>query len=236
MKRIGMFIAVVALVGTLMPTGMVNAQTYYSTANYQQLINQLQQTIAQLQAQLRQQQQVQTGWQYYYYPVEPRTTTRTRYRTYDYCDYYRDGYCRYDDEVRVVGEPRGHGRSSSDDEPDAETESARDVEDNTAELRGEVDMNDFNNGLVFFVYGEDEDQVEDIEDDYDEYSDIDEDGDDLQKFIVDRDLDDDESYRGDVFGLDEETDYYFQICVEYEDDDDDEVIVCGGVEDFETDD
>lgn len=122
-----------------------------------------------------------------------------------------------------------------DDWPDVKTDRADDIEEDEAILEGEVDMNDFNNGLVFFVYGEDEDQVEDIEDDFDHYSEIDEDGDDLQKVRVDSDLDDDENYRLRVTGLDDNTDYYFQICVEFEDEDDDEVIVCGGVEDFETD-
>lgn len=129
-----------------------------------------------------------------------------------------------------------NGSSSNDDEPDVETEAARDIEDDSAELHGEVDMNDFNNGIVFFVYGEDEDQVEDIEDDYDTYSEIDEDGDDLQKVRMDSDLDGSASYRLDLRNLDDDTEYFFQICVEYEDDDDDEVIDCGGVEDFETDD
>ena len=229
MKRIGMFAAIVALVAVMVPAGSVSAQTYYTTGN-QVAIQQLQQTINQLQAQLRQMQQQQSvQWQYYYVPTQPSYY----WRQYDYSR-DRDRYYRYDDKVRVVSRPRGH--RDSDDEPDVETESARDIDDDSAELRGEVDMNDFNNGLVFFVYGEDEDQVEEIKDEYDEYRDIDEDGDDLQKFIVDRDLDDDENYRRVVSGLDEDTDYYFQICVEYEDDDDDEVIICGGVEEFKTDD
>ena len=128
------------------------------------------------------------------------------------------------------------GSSSNDDEPDVETLSATNITDDSAKMRGEVDMNDFEDGLVFFVYGEDEDQIEDVEDDYDSYSDVDEDGDDLQKRKVDSSLDGDATYTLNVSGFDDETDYYFQICVEYEDDDNDEVLVCGGVEDFETDD
>ncbi len=38
-----------------------------------------------------------------------------------------------------------------------------------------------------------------------------------------------------IVGLDDDTEYFFQICVEFEDDDDDETLECGGVEDFETD-
>ncbi|MEX0917691.1 MAG: hypothetical protein WDZ93_00890 [Candidatus Paceibacterota bacterium] len=144
---------------------------------------------------------------------------------------------------RVVGSTRtfetdGDGYNDDDefgDGPDVTTEDADDVEENSAELRGEVDMNDFRNGIVFFVYGQDEDQVEDIEDEYDEYQDIDEDGDDLQAIRVDRDLDGDESYRETVWNLEKDEEYFFQICVEYENEDDDQTIKCGGVEDFETD-
>lgn len=127
-----------------------------------------------------------------------------------------------------------NSRNNNDDEPDAETNSARNITQTSATLRGEVDMNDFKNGLVFFVYGEDEDQVEDVEDE-DEFRDIDEDGDDLQKLLVDRDLDNDEEYERKVTGLDRDTDIFFRICVEFEDEDDEETIICGEVEEFETD-
>ena len=128
-----------------------------------------------------------------------------------------------------------NNHNNNDDEPDVDTDDADDVDEDSAELNGSVDMNDFNNGIVFFVYGEDEDQVEDIEDDYDEFNDIDEDGDDLQKIRVDRDIDGQEDYHRDIRNLDDDTDYYYAICVEYEDEDDDETIDCGSVELFTTD-
>lgn len=127
--------------------------------------------------------------------------------------------------------------SNNDERPDVDTDSARDVEDDSAELRGDVDMNDFNNGIVFFVYGQDEDMIEDVEDDYDEYDDVrdDEESDDFEVVRVDRDLDSDDSYDEEVTGLEEDEDYYFIICVEYEDEDNDQRLECGDVEDFETD-
>lgn len=128
-----------------------------------------------------------------------------------------------------------NGHYNNDDEPDATTRSATDIDDDSATLRGDVDMNDFNNGVVFFVYGEDEAQIDDVENDYDSYNDVDEDGDDLQKVRVDSDLDGDESYDEDIYGLDDNTDYYFALCVEYEDDDGDDVLACGSTLDFETD-
>ena len=122
----------------------------------------------------------------------------------------------------------------NNNEPDVETDSATDIDNNSAELRGDVEMNDFNNGRVFFVWGESEDDVEDVENE-DRYSDIDTNGDDLQKSTVDFDLDGSESYDLNVSGLDDNTDHYFRICVEYEDDDNDDTLECGDVEDFETD-
>ena len=123
---------------------------------------------------------------------------------------------------------------TDEDDPDVDTDDADDVTDDSAELNGSVDMNDFNNGYVFFIYGEDEDAVEDTEDE-DDYSDIDEDGDDLQKEVVDADLDSDDTYVLDIDGLDSNTTYYFRIAVEYEDEDDDTVVVYGDVESFTTD-
>lgn len=123
----------------------------------------------------------------------------------------------------------------SDNEPDTITRNAAIITDDSAELRGSVDMNDFENGEVFFVYGEDEDQVADVEDDYDSYSDVDEDGDDLQKVRVDTDLDSDDSYEEEVEDLDNDTRYYFSICVGYEDEDEDDVLLCGDTRSFTTD-
>ncbi len=126
--------------------------------------------------------------------------------------------------------------SNNDDYPEVDVDSATNITDDSAKLRGEVDMNDFKNGLVFFVYGEDEDQVDDIADDYDTYSEVDEDGDDLQKIRIDYDLDTDATFYANVSGLNDDTDIYFNLCVEFEDEDDDDRIVCGDTEDFTTDD
>lgn len=126
-------------------------------------------------------------------------------------------------------------RDRDDDEPDVETGDAVDITDDSAELEGEVDMNDFDDGRVFLVYGEDEDQISDIEDDYDTYSEIDEDGDDLQKILVDSSLDGRETYTTFIDRLDDDTEYFYAYCVEFEDDDRDDTITCGQVESFETD-
>lgn len=146
---------------------------------------------------------------------------------------------------RVYGDIRSFttdddGRSSSnsssryDDEPTAETEDASYLGSGKATLEGYVDMNDFYNGIVFFVWGEYERLVEDVEDE-DEYADIEPKGDDLQKVRVDSDLDGDEDYEKTVTKLDIDSEYFYRICVQYQDEDDDETLECGDVEDFDTD-
>lgn len=144
-------------------------------------------------------------------------------RHYDYYDDADDYYGDYDD----YDDYNSH--------PDVNTDEADDISDEDAELRGSVDMRDFNDGLVFFVYGEDEEKIQDIERDYDTYADIDEDGDDLQKVRVDTSLDNEEDYTHTIRDLNDNTDYFFSICVAYEDENNDDTIRCGNVEHFETD-
>ena len=128
-----------------------------------------------------------------------------------------------------------NGSNNNDDQPNVDANNATNVDEDSAKLHGSVDMNDFRNGIVFFVYGEDKNQVDDIEKDYVEYADIDEDGDDLQKVKVDSDLDEDEDYDYIANNLNEDERVYFSICVEYENDDDDQVLRCSSVKNFTTD-
>jgi hypothetical protein len=125
--------------------------------------------------------------------------------------------------------------NDDEDRPDVTTDEADDVDETSAELTGEIDMNDFEDGYVFFVYGEDEDQVDDATSE-DEFDDIDEDGDNLQLLVVDSSFDNDDDFAQDITGLDDDTDYFFVLCVEYEDEDGDETLECGDVEEFTTDD
>ncbi len=124
---------------------------------------------------------------------------------------------------------------NDEDQPDVETLGTTNVRTTSAELRGEVDMNDFEDGYVFLVYGEDEDMVDEIADEYDEYADIDTDGDNLQKTGVYSGLDDYRTFWTTVSNLDEDTEVFYAYCVEYEDEDNDETITCGDTESFTTD-
>lgn len=237
MKKIVLAFALVAVATVfVMPAGTANASTnyYYAPSGYgyqyqpvaptytygygtalnqEQLAQYLRQLIAQLQAQL---------------------ASRPSY------DYY-GGYYGYKYNY-VVGEPRGYGYRYDDDddddhygddEPTVETRSATDIGNDDARLRGYVDMNDYDDGEVFFVYGTDRDQVEEVEDEYDSYSDVDQDGERLRKMRVDSSLEGSESYENRVSNLDEDTRYYFSICVGY---DDDEELDCGSVLNFRTED
>ncbi len=189
-------------------------------------------------------------------PVETVSAGRTFYgvaddidanRTYYYravsesrSGYYTEGVVRT---FRVTGiwndrADRWYDRDDDDwddeDRPEVTTDDAEDVTETRAELRGEVDMRDAEDGIVFFVYGEDEDMIEDAADEA-RYRDIDTDGDDLQKVRVASNFDDEDDFYAVVTGLDDDTDHYFRICVEYEDEDNDDRLECGDVESFETD-
>lgn len=134
----------------------------------------------------------------------------------------------------ITDDNGGSSSSSDDDEPDVETDDVEDVDEDSARINGEVDMNDFDDGTAFFVYGEDEDAVDDA-DREDEYRDIDEDGDDLRKYKIYTNLDGKRSFWLEIHGLDDDTDYYYRMCVEYDDEDNDPAIICGDTENFETD-
>ncbi len=125
-------------------------------------------------------------------------------------------------------------RDDDDDMPSVTTDDAENITDYSARLTGAVDMNDAEDGVVFFVYGEDEDMVEDVIDE-NTYGDIDTDGDDLQKVRIDSRFEGDDDFSYTVSGLDNDTEYFFRLCVQYEDEDDDETLECGRVESFETD-
>lgn len=128
--------------------------------------------------------------------------------------------------------------NGGDDEPEADTENPDNVEEDSAELKGSIRMNDYNNGEVFFVYGQDENRIEDVESDYDEYDDVqnDEDSDDFEVVLLESNHDEDdwEDFEEEVSSLEENERYYYQICVGYNNGGNDE-ITCGGVEEFDLD-
>ncbi len=169
-----------------------------------------------------------SGRTYYYRAVTE--TSRGTYIESDIKSFRLSGssYYDYDDNDDYYDD------RDDEDVPEVTTDEARDIRETRAELRGEVDMQDAENGLVFFAYGEDEDMVDDV-DSENRFRDIDEDGDDLQVVRVGSNFDGDEEFYAILTGLDDDTEHYFRMCVEFENDDNDEEIVCGDTESFETD-
>ncbi len=124
-------------------------------------------------------------------------------------------------------------RDIEDEKPIVTTGSATDVEVHNATISGYVDMNDYRNGITFLIYGEDRDELNDVR--YEEqYDDIRERGDDLQKVLLDDDLDKYDEYEYTLEGLDLYTTHYYAIGVEYEDSEGNDVIKLGSIRSFRT--
>lgn len=129
---------------------------------------------------------------------------------------------------------RRSSRSYGDD-VSVRTGDAERIEADTAVLTGEVDTEDVDRVTIFFLYGQDEDEVEDAARE-DRHRDIYQSGQDLQKIVVESSFYGDEEFERRIYWLEEGERYYFSLCVEYIDDDDDRQLECGSIEDFETED
>lgn len=199
------------------PVTTVSPYYYGSGQNMSQdqLANYLRLLVVQLQTEIAKKPTYNYNYGYGYgYPYS-YVVSGPRSKDYDY-RYRNDHYYDYDDE------------------PSVDTLSATDIKRYEARLRGRVDMNDADDGEVFFVYGTDRGLVEDVEDDFDSYSDVSTRGDRLRKLRVDSSLDGSRSYDTRVSGLSSDTRYYFSLCVGFEDGRDDRLI-CGNVNSFTTD-
>lgn len=123
--------------------------------------------------------------------------------------------------------------SQTDSQPKVLRFSVIGVTNNSALLRASVDMREYRDGLVFAVYGEDKELITRIPDDYNNYGGIAEAVNDIQKILLDSDLDHVATYRRSITGLDEKTRYYASLCIAYVDDRTD-TITCDDVQDFST--
>lgn len=113
-----------------------------------------------------------------------------------------------------------HDEETSDD-IDVTTKEADNVEEDEAELVGDIDNNDDGESLeVYFYMSDDED---------DDVDDLIDDGD---KIDADDDFDGNGEFSEVVDGLDADTDYFYIACFEDEDGDEE----CGSIKDFTTDD
>ncbi len=142
---------------------------------------------------------------------------------------------RTTDGKRVYGKTLAFTTSADDQSllPSVTTRDVRDVATSSARLRGEVNMNEYENGTVFFVYGENKAKVESVAQDFDTYAAITEDGLKLRKVLVDSDLDGEDTYARVVTGLASTTTYHVAIGVGYQEGGND-TIQLGQVRSFTT--
>lgn len=179
--------------------------TEYYQADLSALIQQITQLIVQLQLQLQNQST---------YPGNPPI--------------YNGGYTFYP--------TTGGGTSTSYQRPDVRTSTTRNTTRSSAELQGDLDMRDTRGNEVFFVYGQSRRLVEEIEGRYKEYYDVrrNERVGDYMTVRVDSNPRSREDYNERVTGLDADTRYYFNLCVEFEDNNRNKTLECGDVDDFRT--
>jgi hypothetical protein len=129
----------------------------------------------------------------------------------------------------------GHSSSNSTNgEPDVSNDDVTSIDSDSARISGTVDMNDFENGTAFLVYGEDESRIEDVSDE-DRYSSVSTYSYELRKVLLSSNLDSDRDFTTTISGLNDDTTYYYRFCVQFEDDDNDDRLICSDVEDFDTD-
>jgi len=88
-----------------------------------------------------------------------------------------------------------------------------------ATISGDVEMNDYNDGHAFFVYGTNKSYVDGVSG-VSSFNWIYQYGDSLQKVSIDTDVDSDDSFTKTVRDLQSSSVYYYRMCTEYEDEGD----------------
>ncbi len=119
--------------------------------------------------------------------------------------------------------------------PAAETEDVMNIRASSADVQGFVSMNDYLQGIAFFVYGSDRGDVEEAED-YDSFKDIPISAAIVNKKSVNNKFTGRNTVKTGIGGLSPATRYYYRACVEYYFDDelDNPRLQCGAVESFTT--
>ena len=160
---------------------------------------------------------------YYYRAVAEDTVGR-----------YAEGTLKSFTYSSVGGHSSSNSSNNNDDEPEVSNDDITSIDSDSARISGNVDMNDFEDGTAFLVYGEDESRVKDVEDE-DRYSDVSTYSYELRKVLLSSSLDGDRDFTTTISGLHDDTEYFYRFCVQYENDDNDDRLVCSDVENFDTD-
>ncbi len=124
-------------------------------------------------------------------------------------------------------------RSNNFSAPRISSDRATNISAYSAQLSGDLDMNDGENGIAFVVYGQSEKQVKEITDIYNKYSQVDENGDYLQRTRLGVGLLGKSEYEKTIDDLERGETYYYSFCVEYEGEGDG--LVCSSGKSFTTD-
>lgn len=124
--------------------------------------------------------------------------------------------------------------NSNSDIPQVTAENATSIDTDSAKLAGRVDMNDYENGIAFLVYGESETRLDNVSDE-DRYDAVSTYNYDLRKVLLSSNLDYDQSFTTSISGLHDDTKYFYRFCVQYSDSRDNDRLVCSDVENFYTD-
>lgn len=152
--------------------------------------------------------------------------------TYHYRFCFDDGQVRCGDIVSFTT-VEDFDRDGTFRTPSVNTRPAINIDANSATLEGNYRRYDATNAVAFFVYGEDEDVVSEVSELYDYYQDIRELDERLQKMRVGVNIADRGEYSREVDELERDTEYFFSLCVAY-DDDEATGIKCGSTRSFET--
>lgn len=109
------------------------------------------------------------------------------------------------------------------------------VSGSKAVLSGSVNMRDFNDGLVFFVYGTDDNRIAEVHEN-DSFNRISQTLYALQRVSVDNDHDGKGNFSKNIQYLKKDSNYYYRLCVEYEYEDNNNreklFLSCGEVRNF----
>ena len=116
-----------------------------------------------------------------------------------------------------------------------DTVSARNIEYNSAKVRGLVDMHSYENGVAFVVYGYDRNKVLAIGRNYNTFANIPESTNDKARVVVfSKNAKGFKEYETKISKLIPDSDYYFQTCVSYKNLSEENIVRCGEVETFQT--
>ena len=101
------------------------------------------------------------------------------------------------------------------------------VNGHSASVSALLDINDYEDGIAFMVYGESWDDVVNVANWYTTYKDIEERGDALQKVLIDKDLNGVIYTEQNLLYLDANTPYYVTFGIQYENADGNDVLIIG---------